>query len=210
MNRDALLKKYGTESVLVVPSLVVQDIPDRFTPSEDFFRIGMLEKMGRYILRADAEGHPEFQQLIPYVIVSNKKKDRWLAARRIKGDSRLQGQWSLGFGGHVDLVDTAEGVSPVMAALQRELDEELKIVPLAAQEPSRFLGFIRDAGSATSDHLGFLFSVQVNEKTSIKEKDTLEGKWLSIDELIKMYPLFEGWSRYAIDYILQNQKKKAG
>ena len=194
-----LQKKYPTEKVFVIESAAAKAIGDKFTPAKlvELKEINF-EGVGRYINRYDAEGNPAFQQLIPYVLIANKEQNKFYACQRIAGDKRLKNKWSIGFGGHINPCDGY--VDVIRAGLLRELEEELNLPQYTEPE---FVGFIRDISSSTFDHLGFLHVISVSNmaKTSIKEKESLTGEWCTLKDLVNNYHLFEGWSKYVIDYL---------
>ena len=39
----------------------------------------------------------------------------------------------------------------------------------------------------------------------IKEEDSLIGKWMTINEIADNYNKLENWSKYLIDYLLENK-----
>ena len=194
-------EKYGDEQVYVVPFLTVNHITDKFSPrSMKVHDLASFDQKGRYVLRSDAEHNAHFQQLIPYVIVSNKGQTSYYVSQRIKGDDRLVNSYSLGFGGHINPCDGHSNV--LISSLKRELDEELK----ASFDYSTltFHGNVRDLSSDTSDHLGFVFSIEA-AKVKIKETDRLKGIWMTKEELVENYFYFESWSKYIIDHLFVHE-----
>ena len=197
-----LKEKYKEEKIFIVPINVIENIPDKFTRSKHDTSIwSKYDNLGKYIYRYDAEYNPVFQQIIPYFLVCNEDESKYYIAKRIKGDHRLVGKLSLGFGGHIDECDGTHEV--VLKALSREMNEELDIDPLSR---AHFIGTMRDISSETNDHLGLIFIVKAEEgDVSIKETDNLEGKWMTKEEMFEDYSLFEGWSKYIIDYFYDNK-----
>jgi predicted NUDIX family phosphoesterase len=199
-----LKKQYKDEQVYVVPYDAVTSIQDGFTPMKDNGSIwSKFDGMGRYIYRYDAEYDPSFQQIIPYVIVQHDKTDQYLVSERIGGEPRLQGQFSLGFGGHINPEDGTHQV--LLKAMARELSEELHH---EFSSKADFLGYIRDFKSKTSEHLGCIFRVTAN-KCKVREIENLKGVWMSIDTLEQNYFRFEGWSQFIINHLVQLKYKGA-
>lgn len=199
--KKKLEEKYQDEQVFVVPFEQVKHIKDRFTPSdEDIEHLNKYDTMGRYILRHDAEYNPSFQQLIPYVLISDPEGEKFFVSKRTSGDARLQNRYALGFGGHINPEDGSFSV--ILSAMYRELNEEVDI-ELSEESDIKFIGYVRDLTSDTKDHLGFVFIVKA-ESVKIKEKDKLQGVWMTKKELVDNYFHFEGWSRYIIDYFYEN------
>ena len=156
---------------------------------------------GHYIYRYEAEENPAFQQLIPYVVIRDLSKEKFYISKRIKGDDRLQGKLSIGFGGHLSPEDCYGEINIIYSGLKRELSEEVYIDD-SDITPS-FLGYVRDLSGSTSDHLGFVFTVETNN-VFIKEDDALQGQWMMLSELVDRYYEFENWGRYIIDYFYEN------
>lgn len=205
VNRTELKEKYGDEQVFVLPYQLVENIPNKFTISDHDTNIwNKYDTKGIFIPRWEAEFNPTFQQLIPYFFIFNEEKTKVYVAERLKGDSRLSHMLSLGFGGHINKCDGPTEV--VLKALSREMCEELNIDIIT---PFKYTGTIRDIDSKTNDHIGLIFYTMAKEdQVSIKETDTLKGKWMFIDELIVEYPKFENWSKYIIDSFYEKLSKE--
>jgi predicted NUDIX family phosphoesterase len=202
--KKKLMDKYQDEKVYVVPFESVTQIKDKFTPSDNPIKaLDSYDKLGRYILRYDAEYNPAFQQLIPYVLITDKSGEKFYVSKRIAGDKRLLKNYSLGFGGHINPCDGS--LSVILTALHRELNEELDMNMI--EDSIEFLGHVRDLTSTTPDHLGFVFTVKA-KKVKIKEKDKLKGLWMTKQELIDNYFYFEGWAKHIIDYFFEVEESR--
>lgn len=206
LDKEELSKKYGTEQVFVVPYFFTQEIPDKYTEiNESDKKEKELDiSQGKYIYRYDAEGQNALQQIIPCCVILDEKRNVFVTKRK-KGDSRLQGNLSVIFGGHINPCDGYK--NPIENCLKRELSEELTIENI----PEKFLiyekkAYIRDLSSSTNDHLGILYVFNLpkgyKKKLMIKENDTLEGKWFNSDELKKRYFEFESWGKIIISEII--------
>lgn len=202
INRQQLKEKYGDEKVFVVPVNKVEGVPDKFTFSKHDDKIWQkYDNQGIYINRWEAEGDSSFQQIIPYFFVMNADGTKVFIAKRIDGDHRLVDKLSLGFGGHIDSCDGYNEV--VLKALTREMWEELDIEPLTK---AIYMGTIRDMTSSTNDHFGLVFGVKAEEdKVFIKETDKLIGEWMTFEQLYENYHKFENWSKFLIDFFLENK-----
>lgn len=201
--KKKLKEKYGDETVFVVPSSLMAHIPDQFSNgSETVETLAQYDQLGMYVLRSDAEMNMAFQQLIPYVVITNKKGTKYFVAERIAGDERLKSTYSAGFGGHIDKEDGHHNV--ILNGLKRELDEELDMTSVS--EP-KFVGTIRDLSSPTAEHTGFVFEVSAS-KVRIKETKKLRGVWMTPQELVQNYFAFEGWSKYIIDNIYASLERE--
>ena len=105
-----------------------------------------ITKFGDYVApyleikrRGDVEENPEYQQVIPYVVVCDRRDNLLIYNRGEKGgETRLANKWSLGFGGHANQEDYRGAFPPTLpgehlrflqAAAMRELVEELEEWP---------------------------------------------------------------------------------
>ena len=200
MINNILKEKYKDEKVYVVPYNEILYIGDKFTPAKyDPIDFKIFDNIGTFMYRYEVEGNMEVQQLIPYVIVFNKDKSKIFTTKRIGGDSRLINKLSIACGGHINEED--EGIDKIFNCAKRELNEELNIEYNISY---KFLGFIRDISSNTNDHTGIVLYVTV-DNVSVKEKDSLIGKWMTINEIADNYNKLENWSKYLIDYLLENK-----
>ena len=200
-----LKKKYGDEQVYVVPSADMENIPDKYNGTVD---VKLNTTNGRFIPRYDAEYDNSFQQIIPYIIVTNKAHDKIFVTRRKAGEERLQDSFALGCGGHINLEDIRCGhdYSHIFGCgADRELHEELEIIP--KNIVFQTIGTVRGLSSKTSDHLGVVLLVQV-DSAKVKETDKLEGKWMSVLELADNYSKFENWAKYIIDHLFEHDKDR--
>lgn len=195
-----LKEKYKDEKVFVVLGATTNNIPDKFNKETDNKIWTKYDTLGKFIYRYDAEYDSTYQQIIPYALITNKTKDKYYVSKRINGDARLIDNLSLGFGGHINPCDGSYEI--VLKALGRELNEELILEP---SSKAKYLGTVRDLTSETKEHLGLVFVIEAEEENvSIKEKDNLEGIWMTKQEMYDNYSKFEGWSKYILSYLYEN------
>ena len=210
--KAALVKKYPTEMVYVIPYDSLKRIQDKFTPEKDGDWVKRIQyrwwdKAGKFIFRYDAEENPVFQQIIPYILVCNKEKNRFFVTKRIAGEERLKGSLALGCGGHINPCD-AESEKIIFNAALRELNEELNAPDTITKEDFDVIGTVRSITSTTNDHLGVVMTIAIDEdQVSVKEIDNLEGVWMDLSELVANYEKFESWARFIIDYFYTENKK---
>lgn len=155
---------------------------------DGFDTLARLNEMGNlmaFIPRVDCEIDFDYLQLLPYAVVMTHDGRIVGYNRPTKGggEARLAGNFSIGFGGHVEPVDfiNAYGNAPVDvidSALGRELEEEINL--RSEGELSRwvcppssgvltnggeFIGIIRSQDSAVDRvHLGLVYLVQMDTK----------------------------------------------
>lgn len=190
--RLKLQKKYGTEQVYVIPFIKGKLVPDKYSAPCLLSDITKLD--GKFILRYDAEYDMTLLQVIPYILVLNKKHDRIYVTERIAGEERLKGKFSLGCGGHINPCDTG---NLIVNAARRELNEELNILQ-TKNTKLKTVGTVRDIKSITSDHVGIVMIVTAS-RVSVKEKDRMKGYWFDFNSLVLNYSKFESWARHIID-----------
>ena len=145
-----------------------------------------------------------FPQIIPYIIVRNQE-GKILTYSRGKGtEDRLHAFRSIGFGGHIDYVDTFNHPTDLIRAIQvgadREIAEELdadgdiygNVVP-----NNIIIDYTNGVGKV---HVGIMFEITLDEVNT----DTYEisdAMWLTLDELKQSINKYENWSKLAINYI---------
>ncbi len=154
---------------------------------------------GEFIIRGDAEQDPTYKQPICHIAIVNVARGEVYAFQRASKaadvtETRLHGKWSLGVGGHIDVVDR-HASNPLHAALQRELAEEVTIVN--GSEPFLY-GYINN-NSVEVDryHLGVLYILEADGARH-HESSSVQGAMLpfsKIEEMCKEHPeSFEYWS----------------
>jgi len=172
------------------------------------------------------KGDPSVKQLLPYLIVRQLQADGaylYFPYRRTKqvGESRLAGNGSVGYGGHVDLADVVQTKSAInlhetiVFSLVRESNEEFTIWRADGEgkgigyvEPKDFSFpglFIVDNSNAVGElHLGLIVTLDIpmgwNIKTVEDELATLPPMTL---EQMLTGPEFkpENWTRIYLEYI---------
>ena len=159
----------------------------------------------RFMRRGDVEDDPTMQQVIPYVVC------RWhnkvlVYNRGVKGgEKRLADKWSIGIGGHINLIDEHKSrIDTIRAAAYRELAEELG--PISAVPVLHYVGVLKtDANEVDHVHTGVVFIAYFNTQMVFTGSEEIERhKWLSIDEL-KNYDL-ESWSEVVRDHLVKEEE----
>lgn len=210
LRKAQLEEKYGNEKVFVVPFSLTDSIKDGFhqTTMKEYDRlVDVILPQGKFILRSDAEEDMTFQQIIPYVLVTDESHEKFFVTRRIAGESRLLGRLSLGIGGHINPIDWQMANQAffqtrremVFRGMSREIREEM--TGLEHVRKPRPYGTVRDLGSFTPDHIGIVFTMVAAEpeEIGIRETDTLEPVWMTKQDLIRNYEKFESWAQMIIE-----------
>lgn len=156
-------------------------------------------------------------QILPYLPIiksSPRQPTRFKAYRRGKGvgESRLSGNVSAAFGGHVDLPDVAhvDGVidlkQTVMQAAVREVAEELLFDGVAGAEDDLQIvdiGLILDTSDAVGRvHLGVVLGVMLpeNRNCTTVEEELEDMPFLTADELLSSGLPIESWTRILLNF----------
>lgn len=166
---------------------------------------GVVAREGHFVERAYAERTPALKQIIPYTVVGCETEAglRLLCTRRLKkgGEARLHDKHSLGIGGHINPEDL-EGTTdrnPIDAGTRRELGEELFV---RGTFDVRRVGLLNDDSNPVGAvHVGVVQVVLLGAPPEIREKELLEGRLVSVQELRGMLTEgvnFETWSKLLI------------
>lgn len=192
--------KYGNEEIFAVPYQNTLDIQDGFTHQKHDKKIwSKYDNLGKYIPRDIVEGHNEFQQIIPYILIKSLN-NRYLIAKRTNSDD-IYNTISIGFGGHLNPCD---GMKQIL--FQGAVRELLQQVNLSNLLPMKFVGYVRDMKGKISDHLGIVFLIDMIEEseTNIRETNNLIGDWYSVDDLVEHYGKLESWSKHITNFLVEN------
>jgi predicted NUDIX family phosphoesterase len=160
-----------------------------------------IERHGFFVERAYAERSPHLKQVIPYGVV--EVDGQILIVKRTKrgGDARLHDKHSIGIGGHLEPRDLADahGRDPLPAGTRRELDEELAVRGTYEVRP---IGLINDDSNPVGAvHVGVVQHVHVSGSVEIREREQLEGRLSSLEELGALLDRgadFETWSKLLV------------
>jgi predicted NUDIX family phosphoesterase len=178
--------------------------------------------------RATCETDPTLQQVIPYIVLVDRKTNRVLTYRRGQGggENRLHGLYSIGFGGHIEM-----GALTLMQAVYQTASKEVMVqatVDLADQlkdhlvetetstlrfPPYRLLyaKLLELDGhrvcEADTVHVGVVcvLEVNANDFKTFEEGTILHAEWRSMPWLQSVAEddssnaKLESWSKYIIN-----------
>lgn len=152
-----------------------------------------------FIERDYAEDCAQFRQVIPYVVLTYDGSVAVYRRARLQGDERLQDQLSIGFGGHIEIIDAGIGengeldvLSTLRSATRRELREELQMV--RPSEVHRIGAIMTDREPVSRVHLGIVERRELITRDAYpRERAIADLKWVPIPELDTAS--LEGWSR---------------
>jgi len=200
---SAVARGAGRELVLVVPR--ERALPDGSWHGLKLGGVGELLQVvadwGEFRPRSEVEGQPEWQQVIPHLVVQDGS--RILTMRRLRAGSepRLRGQVTLGVGGHINAGD-GDPPAAWLAGCLREWQEE---VVCDRELSGRAVGLLKDdAGAVGQVHLGVLVLVDAAAAAvAVRERDKLQGRMAPVDELGVYYLEMETWSQFVYDALLR-------
>jgi predicted NUDIX family phosphoesterase len=188
-----------TEHVLAVPTAALREagLFQGFTDRVGHYLGALLRpELLRYLPRDEAEGDPEFKQLIPYVVLRHGGKV-FHYRRAGGGEARLRAKRSVGIGGHIASAD-GDGTDAYRAGMWRELAEE---VELPAVERERCVGLINDDATPVGQvHLGVVHVLDLaSPAVRCREAGMVGEGFAGLGELRADREAFETWSRFLLD-----------
>jgi len=165
------------------------------------------------------EKDPAYRQLLPYVIVTQSTPTgvRYITYRRGKGvgESRLAGNVSVGFGGHIDLADVVfdkktsviQLMETIGYAATREIAEEL--VFLDGVEEKNFdlfdVGLIVDnSNDVGCVHLGLALTAMIPADVVVesREEELEMLAPMTARELLDSGLPLENWTRIFLEHVV--------
>jgi predicted NUDIX family phosphoesterase len=159
---------------------------------------------GEYRVRSEVEDDPSFQQLIPYVVLTDGPRLFLMRRLRAGGDTRLHDRYSIGVGGHVGPDDGGLG-----GGLAREWAEELVTDWTPDLLPVGLLNDDTDPVGAV--HLGVVYRVEAaGRPVAIRETHKLEGWFADPAEVDALGDRLETWSRLCLEHLTASMASVAG
>ena len=134
--------------------------------------------------RFAAETSEDVKQIIPYVVFRSGTKV-YVYQRKGGGEGRLEGQWSVGIGGHINPCDGHWGGERVLkAAAKREVEEELTLSH-GYRNPV-LIGVINDQSTLVGRvHIGAVYFYYLLSESEIAPRDptVANGHFVEIRDL---------------------------
>lgn len=158
--------------------------------------------------RSFAEQDTNYKQPVAYTLIVNPDLKKAFAYRRSSKDhqymeTRLQGKWAWGVGGHMEMEDMADlmDANPIRASRTRELQEEVEFADGKIND-IQLLGYIYKDEGVHAVHFGMLYAA-MTDAAIIKPRDSEieSGQLMSLSELEEIMASkdceVEGWSQIA-------------
>jgi len=162
-------------------------------------KLDLIAAEGTYRPRGEAEVDPDWQQVIPYLLMRDGQRLFLMQRTKAGSDSRLHDLYSLGIGGHLNPEDGG-----VLGGLLREFHEEM----VADWDPEpRLIGLLKDDDALVGQvHLGVVFEADAAGRAlTIRETDKLSGRFATLEEILPAYDQMETWSRFLFDFASEHQ-----
>jgi predicted NUDIX family phosphoesterase len=140
-----------------------------------------------------AEEDESLKQLVVYFTVQQDGKylSYWRSPKG--GDTRLHGQYSFGYGGHVNVEDTSP-LGAVIRELKEEIDGEVKSIT--------FKGWINgDKTPIERVHLGMYYEVHLFSRKGTEDANIEKEELVTLSTLRERYDEMETWSQYVFNFI---------
>lgn len=189
--------------ILAVRSIGIKDIGpfQGFRDnSGDYLDLLFDRGYGCVVDRDLVEENEDYKQIIPYAIIRSKDDKILRYIRGVSGgEARLHNLYSIGIGGHVDVLENdVPRVGLVHLAASREIEEEVGVVPIKLS----VVGLVNDdSNSVGRVHLGVVYEVYLDNISAVE--DCIEGAVFVEPGLLKEdREHFERWSQIAIDALL--------
>jgi predicted NUDIX family phosphoesterase len=153
--------------------------------------------------RARAETDPTFKQIIPYVVITDRKSILHYVRGKKAGEQRLVAKGSIGIGGHINDEDHTlftVGLQAFQEAVKREVSEELAIQGAFDARP---VGLINDDSTEVGQvHFGVVH-VLICEPEKVKKNEQVitQVEFVPIEQLKVRREQMETWSQLCLDNI---------
>ena len=197
-----------TDTVLAFPSKLLDELGHFHGIRKDhqIYEEALLNtEISSFLPRLDVEMNPLFKQIVSYVIV--RYQDMLLRYTRgvvTNVGQYLHGEYSLGFGGHVEKTDwdlfSLNDVGYRNSVL-RELKQEIEIEQYKVRTNNfSTLGVLNDDSSALGRcHIAFIHLLTLDTPEFKKgEKSINDIKWVPINSLGEEFSGYEYWSKLCI------------
>jgi predicted NUDIX family phosphoesterase len=168
-----------------------------------------IEARGFLVDRALAETNPDWQQPIPYCLLTAGGNTFCVRRREAGTEERLRGLYTVGLGGHVGPADLRSSASQpgalMQACLERELREEL-VLPEGPLPEARLVALLKDDSNQVGKvHAGLVYclelSTEISARVRVREISKLRGGFTPLVELRRLWQdphRFETWSQLVL------------
>lgn len=154
---------------------------------------------GSFRPRDEVEVDPEWQQIIPYLLLRDGERLFLMRRTRAGADARLHDRYSIGVGGHINPID-----QDVKGGLEREWAEEIEADFTPEFTP---VGVLNDDSNAVGAvHLGLVYEADARGRpVAIRERDKLEGSFATLADVRVVADRLETWSALLFDHLVARE-----
>lgn len=203
-------KELGLDRVLVFPRSILDNIGFFHgirTDHENFFQELLHAPPSLFMHRPTAESSLEHKQIVSYVMIKHGNSILRFTRGRISSiGNYLFGEYSIGFGGHVQERDLnffslKDGDLGYRESVRRELIEEIGIdVNGDSVKSFRLLGVLNDESSELGiRHFAFIHQVDLGKKYFEKREMSInKPQFVSIPQTGKDFEGYEYWSKLCL------------
>jgi predicted NUDIX family phosphoesterase len=191
------------EHVLCIPTLLFHQLghfQGFMADATPYFKTLFDANYTTYRPRNEVETDPSYKQLIPYCVF--RCGDDVFHYRRggLQGEARLRSLRSIGIGGHISSTDAETAEASYLAAMRREIEEE---VFLESAYTQKCVGLINDDRTDVGRvHLGIVHIFELEApKVRPREESIIDTGFASPAELAKDSGSFETWSQICLDHL---------
>jgi predicted NUDIX family phosphoesterase len=184
-----------------------------FIPFSERDLVGTILTNHRYALRGnELENNSELKQIIPYIWIVNPQRREVFLYQRGSHDvpegehveTRYLGKFSGGVGGHIDKETEHGATDPIIAAMMRELREE---VVMNTYPTPRFVGYLNDdSDSIGRVHLGLVALAETTSNVEARANEgLLSGRFYSVGDAQRLMDdsrvKVESWTRLSWPFV---------
>jgi predicted NUDIX family phosphoesterase len=197
------VSQMSAERVLCIPTLLFHELghfQGFLADAQPYFKTLFDPNYTTYRPRDEVETDPSYKQLIPYCIFRSQGEVFHYKRGKAQGEARLHSLRSIGIGGHIASTDADTARESYLAAMRREIDEE---VFLESAFTESCVGLINDDQTEVGRvHLGIVHLFELEApKVGPREESIIETGFASPAKLTSELESFETWSQICLKHL---------
>ncbi len=201
------IQQAPVEQVLCIPTLLFHQIghfQGFLADATPYLKTLFDPHYTTYRPRNEVEIDPSYKQLIPYCIFRHGQTVFHYRRGKMQGEARLHSLRSIGIGGHISSTDAETAEASYLAAMRREIEEE---VFLECGYTQACVGLLNDDLTEVGRvHLGIVHLFDLDApKVRPREESIIETGFASPAELAKDRESFETWSQICLDHLISER-----
>src|SRR5580698_3969707 len=197
------VSQMSAERVLCIPTLLFHELghfQGFLADAQPYFKTLFDPNYTTYRPRDEVETDPSYKQLIPYCIFRSQGEVFHYKRGKAQGEARLHSLRSVGIGGHIASTDADTARESYLAAMRREIDEE---VFLESAFTESCVGLINDDQTDVGRvHLGIVHLFELEApKVRPREESIIETGFALPAKLTSELESFETWSQICLKHL---------